>query len=203
MRKLSFFGLATVAILFLMNCQKPQPTVTSNPSQANGGKVVFVNLDTLLNKYTLYQDNKKQLEADSKAAEGAIAGKIESFQKRAAEFQRKVVEVQQRANEIAPVELKKLEEQFGAQQRKLGEEEQTLNKQRESAAAELDKKVSELQKNLKDKIDTYLEKISAERGYDYVLIKGTSGSVLYGSKALDITEETVKAINESYAAEKK
>ena len=203
MRKLSFLGLATLAVLFLMNCQKPAATVTAPASQTNGGKVVFVNLDTLLDKYTLYQDNKKQLEGESKAAEAAIAGKIESFQKRASEFQRKITEVQQRANEIAPVELQKMEAQFGAQQKKLAEEEQALTKQRESAAMELDKKVTDLQKNLKNKIDTYLEKISAERGYDYVLIKGSSGSVLFGNKALDITEETIKAINEIYAAEKK
>ena len=56
----------------------------------------------------------------------------------------------------------------------------------------------ELQKNLKNKIDSHLEKISAERGYDFVLIKGNNAGVLYGKKQLDITMQTVKKLNELY-----
>jgi outer membrane protein len=203
MRKFSLFVLFAASITMLYNCQKPQPTVAFNPSQTAGGKVVFVNIDTLLEKYDLYKDNKKQLEEEGKKAESNLAAKMESFQKRASEFQRKVYEVQQKAQDIAPVELKRLEAEYGAQQKKLAEEEQALGKQRENAAVELDKKVVELQKTLKAKIDAYLEKISAERGYDYVLMKGSSYSVLYGNKSLDITNETITAINAAYAAEKK
>jgi outer membrane protein len=203
MKKLSFLSLFILAALFLMNCQPQQAPIAFNPSQTAGGKVVYVNLDTLLDKYNLYQDSRKQLENEAKNAEGALAGKIEAYQKRAADFQRQVGETQQKANELAPVELQRLEAEFGGKQRKLQEEEMALGKQRENSAIELDKKVAELQKNLKNKIDLYLEKISAERGYDYVLIKGSSGSVLYGNKALDITEETIKAINDTYASEKK
>ncbi len=205
MRKITLFSILVVFATLLYNCQpkKDQQTVAFNPSQAAGGKIVYVNIDTLLDKYNLYKDNKKQLEDDYKKAEGAIAGKLESFQKRVADFQRKVYETQQKAQDIAPVELQKLEADFGAQQKRLGEEEQSLMKQRESSAGELEKKLADLQKNLKNKIDEYLEKISAERGYDYVLMKGAGYSVLYGNKGLDITTETINAVNEIYAKEKK
>jgi outer membrane protein len=204
MQRLSFVGCFMVAALFLMNCQKSQPaTVMTNPSQAMGGKIVYVNLDTLLEKYDLYKDNRKQLEEESKKAESSLAARYEGFQKRAADFQRQVMEIQQRAQDIAPKDLQAKEAEFGEKQRKLGEEEQAIMKQRENSAVELDKKIIELQKNLKNKIDAYLEKISAERGYDYVLIKGNGGGVLFGNKALDITNETIVAINEAYKTEKK
>jgi outer membrane protein len=205
MRKFILGVAVTIAAFALYQC-KPNatPSVTFNPSQAAGGKIVFVNLDSLNEKYNLFKDAKTQLDADYKKAEAAFGGKMEGFQKRAADFQRRVVDIQQRANDIAPVELQKMEAQFGAEQKRLGEEEAALAKQRDAALGELEKKVQDLQKNSKAKVDAFLEKIAAERGYDYVMIKsGTQGGVLYGNKSLDITEEIVKALNDAYAAEKK
>ncbi len=205
MRKITIYALFLAAAFAFMHCKPSTAPVTFNPSSAAGGKIVYVNLDTLTTRYNLYVDIKKQLEDDYKKADGAFGAKMESFQKRATDFQRRVVETQQRAQDIAPVELQKLEAQFGAEQKRLGEEEAALGKQRETALGELDKKIQDLQKNMKTKIDTYLEKIAAERGYDYVMIKSLTqgGGVLYGNKSLDITEEAIKSLNDAYAAEKK
>jgi outer membrane protein len=207
MRKIAVYVVFLMGALALVQCNKPTnptPSVTFNPSQAAGGKIVFVNLDSLYNKYNLYNDTKKQLDDDYKKADAAFGAKMQGFQKRAGDFQRRVVETQQRAQDIAPVELQKLEAQFGAEQKRLGEEEAALAKQRDAALGELEKKIQDLQNNLKTKIDGYLEKIATERGYDYVMIKGSAqGGVLYGNKSLDITEEAVKALNEAYATEKK
>jgi len=76
-------------------------------------------------------------------------------------------------------------------------------KQRDNAAMELDKKLQETQKDLQDKIDDYLAKIAEEKGYDFVLMRGAGGSVMFGRKALDITQETLRVLNEEYAATKK
>ncbi len=42
-------------------------------------KIVYIDIDTLLNKYNLYLDKKSELEGQSKTAEKALAGKIEAF----------------------------------------------------------------------------------------------------------------------------
>ncbi|MFZ4545209.1 MAG: OmpH family outer membrane protein, partial [Saprospiraceae bacterium] len=168
MKKILIFSALITSTLLLFQCKKANPVVTFNPSQTNGGKIVFVNLDTLYSKYQLYVDSKKQLEDDYKKAETSIGGKFEAFQKKATDFQRKVMEIQQKAQDIAPIELKKLEEEFGAQQKRLADEEAALNKQREDALGGLDKKIQDLQLQLKNKIDLYLEKIASERAYDYV-----------------------------------
>ena len=95
-----------------------------------------------------------------------------------------------------------MEEKFGQQQQNLAKEEESLMKQRDNAAIELEGKLLETQKDLQKKIDDYLDKLAEEKGYDLVLMKGSTGSVMYGKATLDITEETVKRLNEEYEATK-
>lgn len=205
MRKNSIWSLVLV-VLTIASCKKedkaaPMPSAGDVPA-VGGVKIVYVNLDTLLEGYDLFQEQKKTLETQSTAAEKTISSKIEAFQKRLAKFQRDVYETQQRAQNIPPVELKALEEKFAAQQNNLATEEQSLMKQREEAAMALDKKLVELQAKLKSNIDNYLAKVAAEKGYDYVLIKGSAGGVLFGKEELDITKAAIQAINEEHKASK-
>ncbi|MEZ4911986.1 MAG: OmpH family outer membrane protein [Saprospiraceae bacterium] len=208
MNKLSYTILCFVFIFIsLTSCKKNDTGVAVDPNSTTATKidqpkVVYVDIDTLLTKYNLYIDKKNQLEAESKAAEKSLAGKIEAFQKRAAKFQNDVMEIQQKANTIAPIELKKLEEKFAGQQQNLAKEEEALMKQRESAAIDLEKKLMDTQKDLQDKLDVYLAKVAEEKGYEFVLMKGTGGSVMFGKSSLDITLETVQKLNAEYEAQK-
>lgn len=187
-------------------CNKPAQTPAAEPTsteKVGSDKIVFIDIDTLISKYDLYVDKKAALEAQSKTAEAALAGKIEAFQKRVGKMQQEFGQAQQNAANIAPIELKKLEEKFQQQQMNLAKEEESLMKQRDNAAMELDKKLQETQKDLQDKIDVYLAKIAEEKGYDFVLMRGAGGSVMFGRKTLDITTETLRVLNEEYAATQK
>ncbi len=201
-----FFTLILSGSLITIACNKPaqstNQTVTSDGATGSTS-IVFINIDTLLSKYLLYQDKKAELEGESKTAEKALAGKIEAFKQRLGKFQQEVSEIQQKANTIAPVDLKKMEEKYALQQQNLAKEEESLMKQRDNAAMDLDKKLQETQKDLQKKIDDYLIKIAETKGYDLVLMKGTNGSVMYGKSHIDITEETVNQLNEEYKANKK
>lgn len=200
-KNLSIKGIfSLLIILALYSCD--QKTVNTAATTASAGDsaslhIVYVDIDTLLSKYDLYQQRKKELEDQSKIAETALAGKIEAFQKRVARFQQDIAATQQRANNLAPVELKKLEEKFAMQQQNLGKEEESLMQQRETVASELDNKLMVALQELQKNIDDYLNKVAAEKGYDFVLKKGSNGSVMYGNKGLDITEEVAKGLNES------
>ncbi|MBK8699123.1 MAG: OmpH family outer membrane protein [Saprospiraceae bacterium] len=205
--KLSSLFVATLFAVLIISCKDKDATqplpAASEIKETNGAKVVFVNIDSLLEGYDLYQEQKKALETQSASAERTIAAKIETFQKKLGKFQRDVYETQQRAQNIPPVELKALEEKFAAQQNNLANEEQSLMKQRDEAALALDKRLNELQLKLKNNIDTYLAKVAAEKGYDYVLIKGSAGGVLFGRDDLDITKAATTAMNEEHRAAKK
>ena len=185
-----------LSMILLVSCKEKSNVGGTAATGSMESKVVFINLDTLLEKYTLYQESKTTLEDESRKADQALAGKLETFQKRAYDFQQRVYQTQQRAAELAPVQLQALEQKFAAEQQKLAKEEADLGQKRDNAARELQDKLVDLQTILKNKIDEHLEKIAAERAYDYVLIKGNGGGVLFGKASLDITEQTVKELNE-------
>lgn len=208
MRIIKSIALGLLAVICIISCkptdQASNSTVTNkttNTSSVNT-RIVYVNQDSLLEKYDLYQENKIELEEESLKAQNSISSKLEAFQRKVEKFQRKVYDTQQKAATIAPVELQRLEKQFAKEQETLAQEEQTLVKQRDNSAMELEKKIIDLQINLKSKIDNYLTEVAAEKSYDFVLIKGNGGGVLYGNDQLDITNDVVKILNERFAAEK-
>ncbi len=202
--KIALFTLVIAGVFTSCN-QKPDatlPAAASVPSTA-GGKIVFVNIDTLLNQYTLTKDQKDSLEKEADKAEKAFAAKAESFQKRAVTFQREIYDIQQKAQTIAPVELKAMEEKYKARGEALAKEEEALNVQRSKANEELNKRLADVDKNLISRINTYLEKVAKEKGYDFILMKGAGGGVLYGGAALDVTQPIVTALNAEYKSTKK
>jgi outer membrane protein len=190
-----------ISIIAFVSCTKKETTPSPNVegTATVHPKIVFVNIDTFLSKYNLYLEKKGDLEKEYAAAEKSIAAKIEAFQNRLAKFQQEAYEIQKKAPTIAPVELKKIQEEFSNREQALASEESALVKQRDGATQDLEKKITELQNKLKKNIDDYLAKIAKERAYDYVLSKGVGQSVLFGNTALDITEETIKAMNEDYS----
>lgn len=199
-----FYIITFICFSLMFSCNNGNVAdVTPIATDSTGIKVVFIDLDSLLENYQLYKDKKENLESQSKSAENSLAGKIEAYQKRAQKFQMEVMEIQQKANTYAPVELKKLEEKFGRQQENLAKEEEALMKQRESVAIELEKKLVETQTEIQKNLDEYLAKIAKEKGYTYILKKGSLGGVMYGDSTLDITMPTVEALNEAYEKTKK
>ncbi len=197
------------AITLIASCTTPQnenkssSPVTQSTQTTNNGlntRIVFVNQDSLLENYELYQESKVALEDESRKAQNSISSKLEAFQKKIQKFQQKVYETQQKAATLAPVELQRLEKQFAKEQEVLAAEEQRLVQQRDNAAIELEKRIIDLQNELTEKIDEYLAELAIEKSYDFVLIKGTGGGVLYGNAALDITEDVVKSLNERHTS---
>ena len=202
--KFGYFTLVIALMIGFISCGKNGQTTTpsSASSDSTSAKIVFVNVDSLLQGYDLYKEQKKLLEDESSATEKSLSSKIEAFQKRSMKFQKEVYETQQRAANIAPVELKALEQKYQAQGENLGKEEQALMKQRDDAAMGLDKKLTDLQIKLINNIDTYLEKLATEKGYDYILRKGDIGGVMFGKKVFDITADAIKGLNEEHSKTK-
>jgi outer membrane protein len=205
----NLINLSILCLFLFASCKNQDSKVSENNNTESvttstiNTRIVYVNQDSLLEQYDLYKENKIELEADSKKAQNSISSKLEAFQRKVEKFQQKVYETQQTAASIAPIELQKLQEKFSKEQESLARQEQKLVQQRDNAALELDQKIIDLQITLKDKIDTYLTEVAIEKGYDFVLIKGTGGGVLYGNSALDITESVVSNLNTRYQAEGK
>jgi outer membrane protein len=201
MKILSIAVFAT--FIFFISCNQ-QPSANNDTSPVDTkGKTVWVHIDTLINNYQLTKDQRDSLTKEAEKAEKSFSVKAEGFQKRYLATQKEVYDIQQRAQSIPPVEMQALEAKYKAKVDALAKEEAQLNEQRAKANDELNKRLADIDKDLVNRVNTLIEKISKEKGYDYILMKGGGAGVLYGKKELDVTQEILKALNEEYNKTKK
>lgn len=192
--KIALVGLVAFNIIACKqqtSAPSTQPVVTDSSKQSNEkGKIVYVNIDSLMEKYNFYQDSKNNLE-------GQIKNMQKEVEERATSIQKEYVGYQQKGDNMTPVEMQ-------AAQKSLAAKEQSLNAYKAKVEESLMKQQQQLDKLLKDKINAYLSKKAEDHGYDYILSYTSAGiGMLYGSKQLDITNEVIGELNELYKNEKK
>ena len=204
--KRSVLGLVVVLSVSLMGCQQGAKNVEAEGKDssanvaADGGnetgggvaktvvfpegsvKIVWVNMDSLLTHYDYYFDLQREMSDMTGKAEKDLQTKGQSLERRVAAFQDKVQKGLMTRSE-AQKEQESLQAEQGRflQLQELLEEEQVRTR-----------KVSEA-------ISEFIKKYNATSGYDFIL----SGPMLYGSPALNVTEEVLKGLNEEYAAQKR
>jgi outer membrane protein len=207
---LNFVGCLVCIMLLLQSCKEnttpnaaTAATTTTAASPTNKPlTVAYVNLDTLVNQYEYVKDLKASLEAEGKRAQASLEGKAKSLQAKVIAYQKSVQAAQQNAENTPRVELERLQKEFAEKERQLGAEEQEIGMQRQTAATGLAQKEGELMKKLKEKLDSTLKRLATEKGYDYILAEGNGGSVLYGNKGMNVTQDVLTAMNAEYATEK-
>jgi outer membrane protein len=201
-------NISLVFLLFLglISCNQQPSAVAPSASTSGttaGANIVWVNIDTLLSQYDLTKDQRDSLQSQALKAERSFSAKAEAFQKRYMAVQKEVYDIQQRAQTIPPVELQALEQKFKGKADALAKEEQALNQQRALATEDFNKRLADVDKDLLARVNTYLEKLAKDRKYDYILMKGSGGGVLYGNSGKEVTAEIVKALNDEYKKTKK
>ncbi len=153
-------------------------------------KIVYVNADTLLEKYEYFKDIRTKLEDKAKKAQADL-------QSRSNAFQREVADYQQKAPTMSAADRQSTEERLARKQDELARHNQN------ASASFAQEEASENEK-LYSKITAYLKKHAKENGYKLVLTYSTSNpAVLYADESLEITNEVLTALNAEYAKEQK
>lgn len=180
---------AIIALSVGASCNnKPATATSAAPAVNNGGpstgKIAYVNVDSLQTKYTFWKT-----EADALAAEQA---RVESeLQRSAQQLQSEYAAFQQKAQSGA------LSEAEGkAKQQQLGQMQQSLETRRTTLAEQLQAKQMAFSEKLQKNIDEFLAIYNKDNKYDYIMSYTKSGQILYANKALDITEDVLKGLNE-------
>nr|WP_255749454.1 OmpH family outer membrane protein [Pontibacter liquoris] len=190
-------GVAVAAAFFTACNQEQKPkagattaATTSNDSTvAAGEKIVYVNSDSLLANYGYFKDVRTRLEGKSKKAEADLRSKAEAFQQEVGRYQQTG---QGMTNE-----------QRASTEQRLAQKQQQLQALNQSTSSALANEESEEMKKIYDNVETYLKKLSEEKGYKMVLTYSRGNSaILYGDNSLDITHEVLAALNEQYKTEK-
>lgn len=186
--------LAMVAICALASCNnQPQQNDTKSNAgagQTGGQTIAYVEVDSIMSKYTYWQEVTKLMQQREANIQKTLAGKQQALQQAAANFQQGIQQnkyTQQQAQGIQ-ASLQKQAQDADALQQRLGAEYQT--------------QVAEYNKALADSLHHFLDAFNKDKKYSMILAK-QGDNILYADKALDITDQVVKGMNKAYKGMKK
>ena len=176
-----------VAILYYLHFKDHQPEVApvaKTPVEAKGKAIVYVNVDSLLNKYEFFKDTQKVLESKRFQLENDLATKGKNLQNKVAFFQQKAPTMTQ--------------EQGRATEASLQKEQQDIIAYRDRSAQNLAAEEQNKNKQLYDQIYDYLKKINAQNKYEFVLGYTKGGGILFADPSADRTKAILDGLNKEY-----
>ena len=189
--------LLAVAVLYYLHFNSPKnltnnSTNIEDTSQTNltefEKKIVFINTDTLWNKYLYVEemmgsllDEKSKLEADYERKLKAFEQEVQLFQQRAPYFS---------------------ERQGKIEQERLLQQEQELMMLKEELSMQLAQSEQNKNKILQEAIFKVLDDYNQEHQPTLVFSTSILSDVLYAKPQMEITNEIVKRLNEAYEKNK-
>ena len=162
-----------------------QANAESKTPAAQGG-IVYIQLDSLVNQYDMYNDLKSELESKVQAVQEDLNKKGRSFESAVKDFQAKI--------DKGLLTRSQAEEQ----QQKLVEREQNLQGLSQQKQMELAEEEAVMMRRVMDAIQTYITKYNQDKGYALIL----SVPVLAGDPSLNITQDILAGLNEEYIKSK-
>jgi outer membrane protein len=165
-------------------------TASTTPPSADKEPIVYINSDTLYNKYEYAKDMVKRLTDKESTAKADVQSKGQAFQREYADYQKGV-------QTMSADERQKTEQ-------RLGREKQEFDAYQQNAGAQLQQEQGAEQGKLYDRITDFAKTYAKEKGYKLVLTYSKANpTILFGDASLDVTADVVKKLNDIYAKEKK
>ncbi len=187
----SILAVIILYILFFTSGKKAAGPGAEFKASGEGplaGELVYINIDSVLNNYTMYIDYKDELERKAKISEAELSSKQKTYQKDLGDYQYKA-----ERGLITRAEAQQIEQRLLGQQQNLMKLQQDL--QIELAEHE-QVRIDLVLKSIMD----YLKEVQPQYNYTYVFANQTNGgSIFYGNDKLDITKDVVRGLNEKYS----
>ncbi len=168
------------------NTSSVQSENAAQGTAAPQGSIVYVQLDSLVNQYDMYNDLKSELESKVQAVQEDLTKKGRSFESAVKDFQTKI--------DKGLLTRSQAEEQ----QQRLVEREQNLQSLSQQKQMELAEEEAVMMRKVMDAIQTYITKYNQDKGYALIL----SVPVLAGEPSLNITQDILTGLNEEYIKSK-
>ena len=182
-------SLAATVIFFSCDSKKTttaaktETKTTEAKATTPSGKIAYVNLDTLGEKYEYFKLRKAEFEKKTANMEAEVEKLAQNLQSEYAAFQKKA-----QAGTLTQAEGE-------AGQKKLGQMQQNIETRRQSLGSQLMKEQETFNAELQKRLDDYLVKYNEDKGYDLILSYVKGGNILFANKALDITDDVIKGMN--------
>lgn len=191
--------ILTVAVAAIVcACSSTGNTTGSQPVKAveSGavapqGSIVYIQMDSLINQYDMFNDLRSELESKAQAIQDDLTKKGRSFESAAKDFQTKI--------EKGLLTRSQAEEQ----QQRLAERQQNLQNLSQQKQYEMAEEEAVMMRKVMDAIQTYLNNYNEEKGYALILTtSAASNAVIVGNPALDITNDVLAGLNDEYIKSK-
>ena len=179
------FALA-IACTMVMGCANNNTNNANNAPAAQSSDIAYVNMDSLIDKYDLYNDLSTQLMAKQNQLEQELQTKQKSLERKAMDL-----ENQYKKNLITPTRAQEV-------QQNLQIEQQRMLQWRDEKMMELNDDQAKISRMVYDSIQSYINEFNADKRYRFVISNSVGGVLLYGDKSADITETVLKALNSRY-----
>lgn len=162
-------------------------------------KIVYINSDSLISNYDEFQKIKVEMEAKEKKEDAALKSRGRSLERDVQALQQEMMTLQQDAQggNLSRVD-------YEARAGKIAEKEQALTTKQQSLIADQQRIAEKLMREgqtindeLQFKIRGKLEKLKAEKGYEYILSYGLGSGVLVADPQYDITNMVLEMLNAS------
>lgn len=183
----------SIVVLYILHftTSSTSPVFTSGSDSTKvvdaSAQTVYVNGDSLLEKYEYFKKAKKDFEAKTARTEAEISNKRTALEREFAAYQ------QQGASMTAD-QRAKIEEN-------LMRKEQELRAFGENAANKLQEEQVKFNEKLFDKVSDYLKEHTKGKNYKIVMNYTKGTGILYANDSLDITNEVLEGLNAQYNKE--
>lgn len=179
--------VAVVILYYLHFAPKSTDTKTTETTATGDLKIAYINSDTVLKYYDYFNVNREKLEAKGKKLD-------QDFRTRAQSLQNDINAYQRNLGTMTIGQAKAVEEDLGKRQ-------QNLQLYQRSLEQEIMNDQAKMNEELYAKITAYLKQYGQDKGLDAVLKYDPTSDLLYGGATLDITQDVIKGLNESYKSE--
>ncbi|MBR0534728.1 MAG: OmpH family outer membrane protein [Bacteroidales bacterium] len=180
-------SVATLIFTLLSREKKPVETEPTDGQTAVAGDIVYIQIDSLLMNYDMYNDLMSAFQSKYEASQNELQKKSRQLENDAKSFE----------NQINKGLLTRSAAE--QQQQNLLKRQENLQNEANNKQLELQEEQFVLNNQVYDAVKTFLEKYNQEHQFALILTTNAStNAVIEGSKVLDITEEVTRGLNEEY-----
>jgi outer membrane protein len=149
-------------------------------------KVAFINIDSLVSKFSLYKENAIKLTDKQKQIEAELKEKNDKFQKNAMDFQYKI-----NKGLVTTAEAQDI-------QKNLTDEQQNLYKLRDQLTQDFSQEQAVMNRQMIEAIEKYLKEYTKDHPYHYIFSYSFGQNLLYANDSLEITNDVLVKLNENF-----
>jgi outer membrane protein len=187
-------SVAVVVLFILHFTSKPaasEPGSVTEGEMAAAGDIVFIQIDSLVSQYDMFNDLKSELESKAQTIQSDLTKRSRAFENDVKDFQQKV-----QKGLIT-------RSQAETQQQQLAMREQELQNYANQKQVEMQEEEQVLYRRVFDALNTYLAKMNQEKGFAMIIsTNSATNTILLGDKGLDITKMVVSGLNDEYIKSK-